>query len=154
MEIKNKKSIIWTCIVVFFNLNQGSKSHQKECLEMSPYLKSNIYHVPIKTARFIAKVQSYMVENIKHNLKKKYKPNFDCNSCNLGEFDQKHLLECTMLIGINKLVFIPSKQHWHFLWQWHQRAWVYSQSYDGDYENKKVLEGLKWKLLSPCAPTV
>ena len=54
--------------MLFLNSNQGSKSHQKECLEMSPYLKSNIKHVPIKTASFIAKVQSYMVENTSQKL--------------------------------------------------------------------------------------
>ena len=50
-----------------------------------------------------------MVENIKHNFKEKYKPNHTCNSWNLGECDQKHLLECIMLIGKNKLVsYIPN----------------------------------------------
>ena len=76
---------------------------------MSPYLRANIENLPIKTASFIAKVQSYMVENIKHNFKEQYKPNLYCGSCNLSECDQKHLLECTKLIGKNELVsYIPN----------------------------------------------
>ena len=91
------------------NSNQGSKSHQKEYLEMSPYLRSNKEDIPIKASSFIAKVQAHMVKNIKHNFKEHYKPNLKCDSCKLSECDQKHLLECPKLIGKNELVtYIPN----------------------------------------------
>ena len=63
----------------------------------------------IKTASFIAKIQTDMIENIKLNFKKKYKPNLTCNSRKLSECDQKHLLECKALIGSNELViYLPN----------------------------------------------
>ena len=85
----------------FLNSNQGSKSQQKEQLEMSPYLRSNHEDISVQTASFIAKAQSHMVENIKHNFKEHYKPNLKCDSCKSSECDQNHLLECSTLIGKN-----------------------------------------------------
>ena len=76
---------------------------------MSPYLRSNKEDILIKTSSFIAKVQSHMVKNIKHNFKKHYEPNLKYNSCNLSKCDQKHLLKCPKLIGKNELVsYIPN----------------------------------------------
>ena len=66
LRIKNKSIEL---AIAFLNSNQGRKSQQKEELEMSPYLKSNIEDVSVQTASFIAKIQSHMVENIKLNYK-------------------------------------------------------------------------------------
>ena len=50
-----------------------------------------------------------MIENVKSNFKENYKPNLVCNSCNLSECNQEHLLECSALIGKNELLtYIPN----------------------------------------------
>ena len=91
------------------NSNQGSKSQKSKSLEMAPYLTSNNEEFSLKTASFIAKLQTHMVENIKCNFKEQYKPNLTCNSCLISECNQKHLLECSALIGRNELLtYIPN----------------------------------------------
>ena len=101
LTIKTKTSEL---ALALLNSNQGSKSQKKEAFEMSPYLKSNNEDVSVITASFIAKIQTHMIENVKHNFKEHYKPNLICDSCKLSECDQKHLLECSQLIGKNKIV--------------------------------------------------
>ena len=76
---------------------------------MAPYLCPSNQYLNIKTASFIAKIQTYMIENIKCNFKKYYEPSLICNSCLLNECNQEHLLDCKKLIGSNELVtYIPT----------------------------------------------
>ena len=103
--IKNKTVQI---TLRFLNSNQGSKSRQYNELKMAPYLSPNDEYIDFKTASFIAKTQTYMVENIKCNYKEKFKPNLTCKSCLISECNQKHLLYCSKLLGSNELVtYIP-----------------------------------------------
>ena len=103
--IKNKTVQI---SLEFLNSNQGSKSRQYNELRMAPYLSPNNEYLSIKTASFMARIQTHMVENIKCNYKEKFKPNLTCNSCLISECNQQHLLYCTKLIGSNELVtYIP-----------------------------------------------
>ena len=75
---------------------------------MAPFLTSSNEDFELKTATFIAKIQTHMIEHIKSNFKEQYKPNLLCNSCNLSECTQKHLLECSALIGSNEILsYIP-----------------------------------------------
>ena len=71
--------------------------------------KSRAYEdFSVETSKFIAKIQTHMVENIKMNFQGNYKPNFLCNSCKLHECNQSHLLYCSSLIGSNQLIsYIP-----------------------------------------------
>ena len=64
---------------------------------MSGYLSSHYENVPIVTAKFIAKLQSHMVETVKANFSQHYKPNMLCNLCFLSECNQSQLLNCTKL---------------------------------------------------------
>ena len=92
----------------YLNSNQGSKSQKRNSLKMAPYLTSDNNEFSLKTSCFIAKIQTHMIENIKCNFKEHYKPNLVCNSCNLNECNQKHLLECSKLIGSNEFpTYIP-----------------------------------------------
>ena len=76
---------------------------------MPPYLRSHSEDFSIKTASFIAKIQTHMVEGIKCNFKEQYLPNLTCNSCNLSECNQMHLLQCSALMGSNELLtYIPN----------------------------------------------
>ena len=51
----------------------------------------------------------HMIEIVKMNFKNEYKPNFICNSCNLSECNQSHLLYCSALIGKHSLItYIPN----------------------------------------------
>ena len=50
-----------------------------------------------------------MIENIKSNFKECYKPNLSCNYFNKSECDQKHLLECSELLGKKRNYIIHSK---------------------------------------------
>ena len=110
---------------------------------MSPYLKSNNEDVSVITASFIAKIQTHMIENVKHNFKEHYKPNLICDSCKLGECDQKHLLECSQLIGKNEIVsYIPDYKDIFY------DNDIYEQQYIANLvmENlnmKKYIEGVK-----------
>ena len=79
------------------NFKQGSKSQQKRSLTMAPYLRFHSEDFSIKTASFIAKIQTHIVEGIKSNFKEQYLPNLTCKSCNLSECNQMHLLECSAL---------------------------------------------------------
>ena len=72
-------------------------------------LRKQIY--PIETAKFIAKVQTHMVESVKTNFPSNHKPDLVCNSCRISECSQSHLLYCPELIGSNELVtYIPDYQ--------------------------------------------
>ena len=91
------------------NYDQGSKSQKSETLMMAQFSTSKNEEFELKTSSFIAKVQTHMIENVKSNFKEYYNPNLVCNSCNLSECNQEHLLECTALIGKNELVtYIPN----------------------------------------------
>ena len=50
-----------------------------------------------------------MIENVKMNFKKKYKPYLDCDACNSNnKCNQFHLLYCLKLIESNQLItYIP-----------------------------------------------
>ena len=56
------------------NLNQGSNSHKKSQLVLSPYLRSTLKDFSIKTASFAARIQLNMIENLKCNFNKQYLP--------------------------------------------------------------------------------
>ena len=76
---------------------------------MAPYLSSNTEEFSLQTASFIAKAQTHMIETIKCNFKEQYTPNLTCNSCQLSECNQEHLLECSALLGRNELLtYIPN----------------------------------------------
>ena len=117
-EIKNMSKVSWKKLVKtksiekalnYLNFNQGSKSQKSNELRLAPYLTSCNEDFELKTSSFIAKVQTHMIENIKCNFKEHYKPNLVCNSCNINECNQKHLLECLALIGSNELLtYIPN----------------------------------------------
>ena len=103
--IKNKAT---ENALIYLNTNIGSKSRNYKKLKMSYFLCPNFEEIPIETAKFIAKVQSHMVENVKTNFPGKYEPNFLCQSCKLTECNQSHLLYCSALIGSNELItYIP-----------------------------------------------
>ena len=116
-QIKQISKESWKCNIKkksvdlaldFLNTDQGSKSQQKSELKMSPYLSCHNEGISLEKACFIAKTQTHMIENIKNNFKELYKPNLLCNSCKISECDQKHLLECSALIGKNEIVsYIP-----------------------------------------------
>ena len=129
--------------MALLNSNQGSKSQQKEALEMSPYLRSNDEDVSVNTAMFIAKIQTHMIENIKHNFKEHYKPNLICDSCKLSECDQKHLLECSELIGKNEIVsYIPDYKDIFNDNDIHEQQYIANLMME-NLKIKKVLEGVK-----------
>ena len=60
----------------YLNLNVGSKSQEYQQLKMSNYLSSQNEDMPVETAKFIAKAQSHMIENVKTNFPEYNKPNF------------------------------------------------------------------------------
>ena len=92
----------------YLNSHIGSKSREYNELKMSPFLCPND-EVPVNIAKFIAKTQSYMIENVKMNFQQEHKPNFICNSCKKHECNQPHLLNCPALLGRNQLVtYIPN----------------------------------------------
>jgi hypothetical protein len=94
----------------YLNSNLGSKSQAHTELKMSSFLCPNEY-LTLDTAKFIAKVQCHMVENIKSNFKQEYLPNLICNSCGKNECNQPHLLYCEALIGSNQLItYIPNHE--------------------------------------------
>ena len=91
----------------YLNSNLGSKSQAHTELEMSSSLCPN-EHQTIETAKFVAKIQFFMVENIKANFKQEYLPNLICNSCEQNECNQFNLLYCEALIRGNQLkTYIP-----------------------------------------------
>ena len=47
------------------------------------------------------------------NYKEHYKTNLICDSCKTSECDQKHLLECSELIGKKRISFIHSQLYWY-----------------------------------------
>ena len=69
----------------YLNTITGSKSRKYEVLKMSNYLSSQNENVPIERAKFIAKLQTHIVETIKLNFQAFNKPNFICNSCLLSD---------------------------------------------------------------------
>ena len=97
-EIRLIKEETWKSIIkskatenalYFLNSTIGSKSQSYKELKLSHFLSSQS-EVPIETAKFIAKVQTHMVENIKMNFQGNFKPNFLCNSCKISQCDQAH----------------------------------------------------------------
>ena len=116
-EIKNTSVSVWKervklktlqIALDYLNSNIGSKSRTYSELKMSPYLSPN-NEVPIDIAKFIAKVQCYMIENVKMNFQQEHKPNFLCNSCKKSECNQSHLMYCPALLGSNQLItYIPN----------------------------------------------
>ena len=93
--------------IKYLNSKIGTKSHKYKELKISNFLSSQS-EVPIETAKFIAKIQTHMVENVKMNFQGNYQPNFVCNSCHISECNQFHLLYCKELIGSNQLLsYIP-----------------------------------------------
>ena len=91
------------------NENQGSKSRKYDCLKMAPYLCPNEEIFP-EMAKFIARLQCHMVEEVKANYKSKYgEQNMNCSVCKVKKCTQQHLLECPILIGKNEqLTYIPN----------------------------------------------
>ena len=87
----------------YLNFNQESQSQKNKSLMMAPFLSSDNNKLSLKTSRVSAKIQTHMIENIKCTFKEYYKPNLVCNSCHLNECYQKHLLECSKLIGISNI---------------------------------------------------
>ena len=78
-SIKTKAT---TNALSYLNTNIGSKSYEK--LKMWYFLCSdNCEDIPIELAKFIAKIQSHLVEKAKTNFSSQYKLNFICNSCQL-----------------------------------------------------------------------
>ena len=79
---------------------------------MSGYLSSHYETIPLVIARFIAKLQSHMVETVKSNFPQYYKPNLLCNLCLLSECNQSHLLNGPKLLGSNQLItYIPMYEY-------------------------------------------
>ena len=63
----------------------------------------------METAKFIAKIQSHMLETVKKNFPGFYKPNLLFNSCSISECNQSHLIYCKNFIESNELVtYIPT----------------------------------------------
>ena len=92
----------------YLNSVKGRKHRNYGELKMAPYLCPNNEDLSVDVAKFIAKAQSCMIENIKSNFRKQYEPNMICNACNIYECTQAHLLECNVLINGNDLVtYIP-----------------------------------------------
>ena len=57
-------------------------------------LPSQNKHISIEKNKFIAKIQTHMVETVKANFQAFYKPNIICNSSLPSEFNQSHVLYC------------------------------------------------------------
>ena len=58
--------------LAYLNSNVGSKSRKYTQLKMAPYLCPND-EIPVETAKFLAKAQSYMIENVKINFQQDHK---------------------------------------------------------------------------------
>ena len=93
----------------YLNSITGSKSRKYEVSKMSKYLTSLNENFPIETAKFIAQIQTHMVETLKPNFSAFYKPNLICNSCFLSKCNQSHLLYCPKLIGSNRIIIYMFK---------------------------------------------
>ena len=97
--------------IIYLNSIVGSKSRSYNELKMSKFLSSDSEDTPIETAKFIAKIQTHMIETVRMNFQGHYNPDFVCKSCNVSECNQSHLLYCVSLIGSNDLVtYIPEYQ--------------------------------------------
>ena len=78
-------------------------------LKMANYLLPSGIEVSINLAKFIVKIQTRMIEEVKANFKQKYEGNMLCGSCFESECNQPHLLECPNLLGANEMVtYIPN----------------------------------------------
>ena len=62
--VKSKSTV---CALKFLNSTVASKSKKYLELKISYFLSSNCENIPVETAKFIAKTQSHMIENIKTN---------------------------------------------------------------------------------------
>ena len=95
--------------LTYLNSKVGTKSHKYEKLQMSNFLLPNEEEIPIETAKFIAKIQTHMIETVKSNFPGEYKNDTLCNSCKSSECNQPHLIYCKSLIGSNQLItYIPN----------------------------------------------
>ena len=78
---------------------------------MADYLMPCEMEIPINLAKFIVKIQTRMIKEIKTTFKQKYNGNLICDSCMNHECNQPHLLECPKLLGKNEmLTYIPNYQ--------------------------------------------
>ena len=78
-------------------------------LKMAEYLLPSENCISANLAKFIAQIQSQMIDGVKANFSRKYEGNLMCDSCRKSECNQKHLLECPVLIGCNEsLTYIPN----------------------------------------------
>ena len=92
-------------------------------LKMADYLLPSNLEIGVDLAKFIAKLQTRMVKEVKHNFKNMHQ-NLICDSCNNGECKQEHLLMCKELMGKNEiLTYIPD----------------YKDIWNGDLEEKMSL---------------
>ena len=109
---------------------------------MSPYLSADNEGISLRAAFFIAKTQTHMIENVKSNFREYYKPNLLCNSCNVSECDQKHLLECSELLGKNEIVsYIPNYVNIFNNEDIHEQDYITSLMIE-NLRRKKILEGI------------
>ena len=88
--------------LAYLNSNVRSKSRKYTQLKMAPYLCPND-DIPVETTKFLAKAQSYMIENVNINFQQDNKENLIYISCNKNKCNQPHLLVCPALIGKNSL---------------------------------------------------
>ena len=70
---------------MYLNSFTGSKSRKYQEFRMSNYLSSQNKYVPVETAKFIAKIQSHIVETVKNNFQEYYNSNLVCSLCLLSE---------------------------------------------------------------------
>ena len=76
---------------------------------MAEYLLPTENGISANLAKFIAQIQSQMIDGVKANFSRKYEGNLMCDSCKQSECNQQHLLECPVLIGKNEnLTYIPN----------------------------------------------
>ena len=63
----------------------------------------------IDIAKFLEKIQTHMIKNVKAIFKEQFKPDLVCSACKSNECNQRHLVECQALIGSNELFsFTPN----------------------------------------------
>ena len=107
-KIIKEKSLQIT--LIYLTSLKGGKTENIEFKEvkMAPFLLSN-EEVSIQIAKFIVQIQCRIIREVKFNFKNENKNNLLCNSCQLSECTQSHLLSCQKLIGGNELVtYIPN----------------------------------------------
>ena len=94
----------------YLNSEKGGKTENIEFSEvvMAPFLLPND-EISIQMAKFIVQIQCRTIREVKCNFKNENKNNILCNSCQISECTQRHLLSCPKLIGGNELLtYIPN----------------------------------------------